>query len=274
MVSSLAEPPIAITTLPLVADLVGCLPVKRWVYYCVDDFSAWPDYDGETMLQMESELVPKMDRVIAVSDTLVKHTATFGKSATLLTHGVDLDVWQVAPDSSNLPDELQGLEPPFIVFWGVLDRRMDTKYVAHLAQQLKTGTIIFFGPHENPDPNLLQLPRVVTRPPVAFSRLPSIASAASVLIMPYADLPVTRAMQPLKLKEYLATGRPAVVRTLPATSSWNDACDVCDTPEQFSRAVVERIESGLPDFQRAAREHLISESWQQKAIQFQKWIDG
>jgi hypothetical protein len=35
--------------------------------------------------------------------------------------------------------------------------------------------------------------------------------------MPYADLAATRAMQPLKLKEYLATGRPVVVRDLPAT---------------------------------------------------------
>ena len=34
--------------------------------------------------------------------------------------------------------------------------------------------------------------------------------------MPYADLPVTRAMQPLKLKEYLVTDRPVVVADLPA----------------------------------------------------------
>src|SRR5262245_26195483 len=30
-------PPVAVTTLPVVADLIGVLPVRRWVYYCVDD---------------------------------------------------------------------------------------------------------------------------------------------------------------------------------------------------------------------------------------------
>src|SRR5438874_2252211 len=41
----LPEPPVAITTMPTAADLVGTLPVAHWVYYCVDDFSAWPGID-------------------------------------------------------------------------------------------------------------------------------------------------------------------------------------------------------------------------------------
>ena len=40
-----ADQRIAVTTLPLVADLVGTTPVDRWVYYCVDDLSAWPGLD-------------------------------------------------------------------------------------------------------------------------------------------------------------------------------------------------------------------------------------
>ena len=42
-------------------------------------------------------------------------------------------------------------------------------------------------------------------------------------------------MQPLKLKEYLATGRPAVVRDLPATRDWADCLDLACTPEEFAR---------------------------------------
>src|SRR5262245_39773075 len=35
LVRSLATPPIAVTTLPIVSDLIGLLPAQRWVYYCV-----------------------------------------------------------------------------------------------------------------------------------------------------------------------------------------------------------------------------------------------
>ena len=95
-----------------------------------------------------------------------------------------------------------------------------------------------------------------------------------MLIAPYADLPVTRAMQPLKLKEYIATGKPVVVRKLPATEPWADCVDVVETPEEFATVVMERLQLGLPDTQRRARQRLESESWAAKAEQFERWLDG
>ena len=62
---------------------------RSWVYYCVDDYSVWPGLDGRTIRDMEAELVPKVDVVIAVSETLQAHLANLGCSARLLTHGVE-----------------------------------------------------------------------------------------------------------------------------------------------------------------------------------------
>jgi glycosyltransferase involved in cell wall biosynthesis len=95
--------------------------------------------------------------------------------------------------------------------------------------------------------------------------LPSIAREASVLIMPYADLPVTRAMQPLKLKEYMATGRPVVVNHLPSTATWSDCLEVAHSPEQFSQLVRTAISRGTGASQRAARQRLQHESWSARA---------
>src|SRR5262245_56950968 len=55
-VKSLPAPVIAVTTLPIVADLVGALPVERWVYYCVDDFGQWPGLDRQTLQRMDNRL--------------------------------------------------------------------------------------------------------------------------------------------------------------------------------------------------------------------------
>jgi hypothetical protein len=272
VVDRLPHPPVAVTTLPLVADLVGRLPVHRWVYYCVDDFSQWPGYDGTTMLRMERDLVPKVDSVVAVSETLVEHIAGLGKPAHLLTHGVDLDHWRASP--AEEPPEFAGLERPLVLFWGVIDRRMDTAFVEHLAKNLAAGTVVLIGPKEDPDPELLALPRVTVRPPVAFARLPALAGAAAVLMMPYANMPVTRAIQPLKMKEYLATGKPAVVRDLPATRPWADCLDVVTTAAEFAKLVNERVTSGVPAAQRAARARLESEGWAEKAQLFERWLDG
>jgi glycosyltransferase involved in cell wall biosynthesis len=266
---ALPETPLAITTIPIVADLVGSLPVRRWVYYCVDDFAEWPGLDGATLRAMESLLIERADVLVAVSQTLQDKIESHGRTAHLLTHGVDSEFWQACPESGR---ELEGLERPLIVFWGVVDRRMDGTFIARLSTDLSRGTIVLVGPESNPDPALERLPRVVSHPPVAFERLPAIAQAASVLIMPYADLPVTRAMQPLKLKEYLATGKPVVACDLPSTRLWADALDLVTTPQDFSRAVTERLATGLPEAHKQARVRLAEESWAAKANAFERWL--
>jgi hypothetical protein len=279
VVERMAQMPVVLTTLPIVSDLVGHLPVKKWIYYCVDDFSVWPGYDGKTMGAMESELVPKMHATVAASDALARGLRKLGANPTLITHGVDLSRWNQKPDQSqSVIPEFAGLVEPYIVFWGVIDRRMDIDWVAGLSSALhaqnRPGTIVMFGPQEDPDPKLRELPRVSLRGAVSFERLAHIAAHSSVLIMPYQDMPVTRAMQPLKLKEYLASGLPVVVRDLPATQPWSDACDVCDGREAFIRSVLMRMDSGAAENQQQARLRLNSESWKAKAALLEQVIDA
>jgi glycosyltransferase involved in cell wall biosynthesis len=219
--------------------------------------------------------VPRMDAVIAVSETLVESMARLGARAELLTHGVELAHWTrpSTPDAAVQPAS----SPARIVFWGVVDRRLDLGWVGALGEALERrgddARIVLVGPQEDPDPRLFALPRVECRPPAPYRDLPALAAGASVLVMPYGDMPATRAMQPLKLKEYLATGRPAVVRALPATRPWAGACDVCESPGAFVERVLERLDTGLPGAQRQARRALAGEDWTEKAVRFERAID-
>jgi glycosyltransferase involved in cell wall biosynthesis len=260
--------------LPIVADIMRDLPVRRWVYYCVDDFTEWPGLDHVPLREMEEQLVRRADLHIAVSEVLQDRLTHMGVTSRLLTHGVDLAFW-APPEGGHAPvPELQGLERPLIVFWGVTDRRMDLAFLRRLAADLTAGAVVLVGRELNPDPGVYQIDRVVHVGVLPYLYLPRVAAEAAVLIMPYADLPVTRAIQPVKLKEYLATGRPAVVRDLPAVRPWADCLDTADTPEAFSRAVRLRLAKGLPEEQRRARARLAKESWEEKALLFERWILG
>ena len=91
--AAMPEPPIVVTTIPIVADLVGRLPVRRWVYYCVDDFAEWPGLDGPTLRAMEERLIDRVDVLIAVSPNLREKLGRRRQPVHLLTHGVDLEFW-------------------------------------------------------------------------------------------------------------------------------------------------------------------------------------
>ncbi|QDS88331.1 Putative teichuronic acid biosynthesis glycosyltransferase TuaH [Rosistilla ulvae] len=264
---------IAVTTIPIVADLVGRLPVRRWVYYCVDDFSVWPGLSANAMRMMERSLLEKVDCVVAASENLADAIRPLHPNVSILTHGVDCDFW--AKPTGEPPAEIASLPGPLAVFWGVVDRRMNAEWVLALADRINSGTIVLAGPQQDPDPRLLLHPRIAAIGPVPFAQLPALARQASVLIMPYADLPVTRAMQPLKLKEYLATGVPVVAASLPAVSDWRDCLEMVTNKQEFVAATIQAMqqrEAGSSKRIERLAARLASESWQAKAAQFRTRI--
>lgn len=273
VVEQAEEPVYAVTTIPIVADLMSQLPVERWTYYCVDDFSEWPGLDRLAMEAMEHKVIEQADEIISVSANLSNRLLQHGRRSRFLPHGVDLDHWD-HPITADVPNEIQRLARPLIVFWGVIDRRMDVEWVHYLARSMPTATILLVGPLDNPHDDLFSLPNIQHHPPLPYEQLPALGQMADVLIMPYADLPVTRAMQPLKLKEYLATGKPVVVRNLPAVHAWEDCLDIATSAEAFSALVQMRLTDKIPPSQTIARRRLQEESWAAKAQQFEAWVCG
>jgi hypothetical protein len=259
-----------LTTIPIVADLVGAVPAKRWVYYCVDDFSVWPGLDADTLRSMEAELISKVDRLAAVSEPLRARISEGHRRAELLTHGVDTAFWNNGGRSNGS----FGFERPVILFWGLIDARLNVDWVECLSQRMTAGTIAMVGPRQNADPRLDAMSRVRLLGPVEYAQLPALAAGADVLIMPYADLPVTRAMQPLKFKEYLATGRATVAARLPATEEWADAADLVKTADEFATAVLRSAKQGCDASQLNARMRLKDETWASKAQVLERlWLD-
>lgn len=255
---------IAISTIPVVADLVGKINVDRWVYYCVDDFSVWPGLDSQVMQVMEQQLVESVDEVIAVSDTLIARLSQWTQNVDLLTHGIDLTHWE-NPNPSQAPFWAKRKTGEMLfLFWGLIDERLDAQWCAKLAN---FGKLVLVGPVQSAVAELVEHPNILMPGPAAYADLPKLAQHADVLVMPYADLPVTRAMQPLKFKEYLASGKPVVARNLPSIMDWQDAADLTDNIETLITHAVERAVSGLPPFQRKARKRLQTESWEHKAQQ-------
>ncbi|MGQ9768988.1 MAG: hypothetical protein ACUVQG_00410 [Thermogutta sp.] len=274
-IERLPRPRVLVTTIPLVADLLGRLPVDRWVYYQVDDFRNWPAMPSKVIAELEAELVRRVDVIISAGQQLAQHISHLGRTPYLLTHGVDLEMWRspsaASPDPA-LSEQTKHVEKPWLIFWGSVNWQVDPEFVVALAKQLNRGTLLFLGPVTDCDPILRRVPRVVLFGPVPYHILPWFAQQAAVLVMPYRIGPGLDESEPLKLREYLATDRPIVVRNLPANREWQDALDLVETPEEFAVRVMQRIEKGAPPSQLAARARVQEEGWSVKAQQFAAWL--
>ncbi len=272
----LGEPPVVLTTVPLMAPLVGRFPARGWIYYCVDDWSTWPGLDHDTLAAMETDLLGSVDAVAAVSEPLVDRIAATGRNPKLITHGVDTAAWST-PDPDFAADpilaQLQNIPGKLAVFWGLIDNKIDTAALHNLAQNWK-GTIALIGPEGDEAASVLRIPGVKHLGPAAHGVLPHVADLADVLIMPYvSDHPALIASQPLKLMEYLATDRPVVCLDLPAARRWSDCCDVVSA-EDFAQRVIERASRAAPPGQIIARQRrLPAESWQAKSAELAELLD-
>ena len=262
--------PIVVTKVPLPPALVERLPAERWIYYNVDHVSEWPGCDREALFEMENAIIQKADSIIVANQQLQNRIRTHGRESTVLTHGVDLDLWQSPVTDLQLPD----YERPLMVFWGLIDQRLDVEFIRHLGQTLKTGTILLTGPKQSPHPDLLQCPRVHYHRAIDYLDLPALGSKADVLIMPYLRNDVTHYMQPVKLTEYMATGKPVVSSSIPAAVAWDDCISVADSKEEFVALVMQLIQEGLPVSQTRARSRLESEGWPEKASRFLSLIQN
>ena len=197
--------PVLVTTLPIAAPLVGQLGESRSVYYRVDDFSLWPGFQPDLMDRLDDELVRKVDRMVVSAEGLRR--PDFVGPQLLLDHGVDLE--HFSQPSSPTPEplaEIQRTGLPIFLFAGLVDERVDPALLSGLP-----GEVVVVGQNRG-----VHLPGPVhVFPEVSYELLPAWLQAADVLLLPYRRNEQTDSIQPLKTREYLATGRPVVASALP-----------------------------------------------------------
>ncbi len=88
-------------------------------------------------------------------------------------------------------------------------------------------------------------------------------AAMDVLIMPWNDSEWIQACNPIKLKEYLAVGRPVVTTDFPALGRYRDLVSVAKGPRDFAAAIRRALDE--PYDAEKARARVASESWDAKA---------
>ena len=259
--------PMVVTTVPNGVDGAGVASSQLLVYYCVDDFTHWPGVDTVAAGALESELLGCCDLVLATSQHLVDTRRSPRGPTALFPHGVDIDHLARASDPATVP--LAGIRRgrPVLGYLGLLDARFDVPLVTAVAAARPDWDVVLVGPVDaSPDPRLARA-RVRRVPAVSYERVPEALAAFDVAILPYVRNELTRAINPLKLREYLASGRPVVATPLPEVARYAPAVALADTLEAFV-AAVERNLAGPRD-RRAERAALLAgESWDDRADGF------
>lgn len=223
---------------PLMVDHVGHLEEKLSVFDAIDDWRFHPQKQGirKTLDAAYQKLTAVMDIIFTVSKTQAQEFSRTHPQVHWLPNGVDV---QMFARSHPIPAELKKLPRPIIEYVGILQERVDVATLRRIAREMPDASLVLIGQVVNPAhfSSLRELKNIhfIGRRP--FSAIPAYLQHADVCIMPHVANDFTASMNPLKLYEYLASGKPVVASKIKGLESLEPVVAFCSDPETFVELV-------------------------------------
>jgi glycosyltransferase involved in cell wall biosynthesis len=258
--------PVLWTYMPWSAGLVGRLGESFAVYDCVDDH---PESRGlvraGVVRDFEQALVDRVGEVIVTHENLAAARSRPGRPAHVVPNGADVRHFARAGDAETpVPPDLAALPRPVIGFVGSVQYWLDFELVRALALARPAWSFAFVGPVGR----LADVGRLEGLPNVAFfgrrpyDEIPSWIKGFDVCLSPYRRDALALSCSPLKLFEYLASGKPVVSVEMPEAARFGGAIGVGRTPEDILARIEEALERrGDADGGECRRRALEAHDW-------------
>ena len=246
---------------PGVNALDGLRPVAV-VYQRTDRFEAFANVDRELIAGYDRALKRRADLTIFCSRSLHAEEASQCVASHFTDHGVDYEVFASAGASPTEPAPMKSLPRPRVGFVGGIDiHTFDPPLFLEVAAALPEVCFALVGGCSLPE-GWCTLPNVRLIGRVPYDEVAGYMAACDVLIMPWNDSEWIKACNPVKLKEYLAIGRPVVSTAFDELTHYQGFVRTARTSAEFAAAIREALEQ--PHDPGPGRRRVERETWEAK----------
>lgn len=248
---------------PELVRLLDRFPGVPVIYDCVDH---WSEFKGafDNLADAEITLLKRADIVFATAELLQERVARYNSRCYLVPNGVDVEGYAAALASATQPpDDITCIPGPRIGFIGNIAHWVEFDWIERMLAQRPEWHFVFVGPWQLPSP-----------PPVApnfhwlgarnYATIPHYISAFDVSLIPFKDNDLTRAVDPLKLYEYLAVGQPVVSTPLPRALPFAPFVEFADTETGFQEAIARALADRSPERTQDRQRSIVPYSWTER----------
>jgi glycosyltransferase involved in cell wall biosynthesis len=240
------------------------------------DLSIYHIDDEYTFSTTETEVLPDERTLLeAVGQVFIHSPAMLRKKGHLNPHtefvpnGVDYELYATAAPE---PDDLRDIPRPRIGYIGTIKRMVDWELLLELSAARPQWSFVFMGP-KAPHPEIDDLLRkMAERLNVHFldakptESLGGYPQHFDVCTMPYRVDDYTKYIYPLKMHEYLASGRPVVSAPIDSVEEFSSVIALARTPEDWLRAFDHALGSEENTADRRAQRQAVAREHDWKVI--------
>jgi glycosyltransferase involved in cell wall biosynthesis len=212
-------------------------------YHIVDEYS-FSDVDLPNSPQ-ERKILERVDQVIVHTPALLEKKGPLSRRISLIPNGVAYSTFASAVPE---PSALVKIPHPRIGYAGFLKKTLDWKLLGELSRRHLDWSFVFAGAKTHHPEVVEAVLRLSNRPNVYFLGGMSSLEIAKypqhfdVCLMPYQINDYTNYVYPLKLHEYLASGRPVVASRIRLVSQFDRVIPICAAVEEWSSAISKALQ--------------------------------
>jgi O-antigen biosynthesis protein len=259
---------------PLGWPLVKRIRADRVCYDCLDNFPAfYRDRRGTLLKKQEARLLQRADVVFATDRRLADRCGFLCRSVHLVPNAVHPDFLNC--ERAPCPPALAGLPGPIVGYAGALSDWIDYGLIRELARARPDVSFVLIGPGSG-GRGLRKIPNVLLLGEKPHHELPAWLDRFDACLIPFRDSELTRSVNPVKLYEYLARGKPVVATATPALASFADVCRLAGNRSEFLEELDRALQEQGETRERMARERVRfagENTWQHRTDQVLRIVE-
>lgn len=249
---------------PDIGYLLGRFGEQRVLYYCVDDHASFTGYNRQQVLDDEADLCHRADLVVTTSMALQKAKEPLNPNTMLVPHGVDYEHFSKAMSNGlPTPADIANIPHPRLGFFGLIRDWVDLDLLAEVARRRPDWHIVLIGDSTvdlAPYRELQNLHFLGRKP---YAELPAYCKQFDVGLIPFKINELTLAVNPIKLREYLAAGLPVVSTPMPEVMLYDHLIETAETVDETVNAI-DRCLSSPPTARAERTTAMAAETWLEK----------
>jgi len=234
---------------PLQAWALDAFPQRVLACYdWTDDWAAFdvlPVRNSQELIVLNERILREVDQVFAVSEELSRRAAAVNPYTCRAPNATDPKLLEAVENEGPVAEELRGMSRPIIGYIGQVADKMDYDLIRAVSQAHPNWSFVFVGPVWYTRQDLVEA--LAERPNVYFlgarphRTLPTYLRSFDVCILPHKRDALTRSMDPIKLYDYLASGKPIVSAEVAGVERFSDVVYVGNTPGEFLSALDQAV---------------------------------
>jgi glycosyltransferase involved in cell wall biosynthesis len=258
--------PIMWVACPAACNVAVNMQKDLLVYQRTDCFEEYPNVDPDIIRKYDQKLKACADLTLFVSSSFYKEERSRCKNAFFLDHGVDYDLFTMAEQNPYKPEDIADVAKPIVGFFGAIDdHTSDIDFVEKVVDLLPQMSFVFVGDASSSIAGLKKRKNVWLLGQKPYEQIPHYGKCFDVAIMPWRQNRWIKACNPIKLKEYLALGKPVVSTPFPELKKYHDVVYQAKTPEEFAGVIEKALAEDNEELIAARRKGIETDTWDSKA---------